>query len=118
MDFKTFNNIINGGPRGSQSTMKGINPLDRSSLWPVPVATADDVEDSVRAAKEAFPVWSQTPYEQRTELLEKFADLYSSHANDFCQLLAVECGRTVGHPLRLGLIVALILRLARLRMQR
>jgi acyl-CoA reductase-like NAD-dependent aldehyde dehydrogenase len=118
MDFKTFNNIINGEPRGSQSTTKGINPLDRSSLWPVPAATAVDVEDSVRAAKEAFPGWSQTPYEHRTELLEKFADLYSSHANDFCQLLAVECGRTVRHPFRLGLIIVLMLRLARLGMQR
>jgi hypothetical protein len=29
--------------------------------------------------------------------LEKFADLYASHANDVCQLLAAECGRTVGH---------------------
>ncbi|WZH45853.1 Aldehyde/histidinol dehydrogenase [Fusarium acuminatum] len=95
MDFNTFHNIVNGKPRGSISTKEGINPLDRSSLWPVPVATADDVEDSVHAAKEAFPEWSQTPYEQRTELLEKFADLYSSHANDFCQFLAAECGRTV-----------------------
>jgi acyl-CoA reductase-like NAD-dependent aldehyde dehydrogenase len=101
MNFKTFHNIINGELRGSEVTNEGINPLDRSSLWPVPVATADDVEDSVRAAKEAFPVWSQTPYEQRTELLEKLADLYSSHANDFCQLLATECGRTVGYPFHL-----------------
>lgn len=96
MNFNTFHNIVNGEPRGSESTKEGINPLNRSSLWPVPVATADDVQDSVRAAKEAFPAWSQTPYEQRTELLEKFADLYSSHASDFCQLLAAECGRTVG----------------------
>ncbi|KAH6949222.1 Aldehyde/histidinol dehydrogenase [Fusarium avenaceum] len=95
MNFNTFHNIVNGEPRGSESTKEGINPLNRSSLWPVPVATADDVQDSVRAAKEAFPAWSQTPYEQRTELLEKFADLYSSHASDFCQLLAAECGRTV-----------------------
>ncbi|KAF4967212.1 hypothetical protein FSARC_5191 [Fusarium sarcochroum] len=95
MDFTTFNNIIAGKPRGSEKTTSGTNPLNRASLWPVPVATANDVEDSVRAARDAFPAWSQTPYKQRTDLLEKFADLYLSHANEFCQLIATECGRTV-----------------------
>ncbi|RGP73968.1 fusarin c cluster-oxidoreductase [Fusarium sporotrichioides] len=95
MDFTTFSNIIAGNPRGSGITTSGTNPLNRTPLWPAPVATAVDVQDAVRVAKEAFPKWSQTPYKQRTDLLERFADLYISHASDFCQLLAQECGRSV-----------------------
>ncbi|CEF85172.1 unnamed protein product [Fusarium graminearum] len=95
MDFTTFSNIIAGSPRGSDITTSGTNPLNQAPLWPAPVATANDVEDAVHAAKEAFPSWSQMSYKQRTELLDRFADLYLSHASDFCQLLTKECGRSV-----------------------
>jgi acyl-CoA reductase-like NAD-dependent aldehyde dehydrogenase len=95
MDFTTFSNIIAGSPRGSDITTSGTNPLNEAPLWPAPVATVADVEDAVRAAKEAFPTWSQKSYKQRTDLLERFADLYLSHASGFCQLLATECGRSV-----------------------
>ncbi|KAM0490159.1 hypothetical protein ACHAP8_011837 [Fusarium lateritium] len=94
MNFTTFRNIIAGNRRGSDVTTSGTNPLNQAPLWPAPVATASDVEDAVHAAKEAFPQWSQTSYKQRTDLLERFADLYLSHASDFCQLLATECGRS------------------------
>ncbi|KAF5683755.1 fusarin C cluster-transporter [Fusarium circinatum] len=95
MNFETFFNIVAGKPRGAEKTTRGINPLNRSSLWPVPVASASDVEDCIQAAREAFPAWSETAYKQRTALLEKFADLYVSHSKDFCQLIATECGRTL-----------------------
>ncbi|QPC73143.1 hypothetical protein HYE68_003895 [Fusarium pseudograminearum] len=95
MDFTTFYNIISGSPRGADYISCGSAPLNQIPLWPAPVAAPFDVEDAVRAANEAFPSWSQTSYKQRTELLERFADLYLSHANDFCQLLVRECGRSV-----------------------
>ncbi|KAF5645909.1 fusarin C cluster-oxidoreductase [Fusarium tjaetaba] len=97
MNFDTFYNIIAGQPRYAKETTSGVNPLDRSPLWPAPVATANDVEEAVRSAQEAFPAWSQNTYKQRTELLEKFADLYLARANEFCQLIATECGRTAGN---------------------
>lgn len=100
MDFTTFSNIIAGSPRGSDIITSGTNPLNQAPLWPAPVATANDVEDAVHAAKEAFPSWSQTSYKQRTELLDRFADLYLSHASDFCQLLTKECGRSVSNRSR------------------
>ncbi|RKL39900.1 hypothetical protein BFJ72_g6629 [Fusarium proliferatum] len=98
MNFDTFYNIITGQPRSARETTSGVNPLDRSSLWPAPVATANDVEEAVRSAQEAFPAWSEKTYKQRTELLENFADLYLVHANEFCQLIATECGRTYEVP--------------------
>ncbi|KAF4417942.1 fusarin C cluster-oxidoreductase [Fusarium acutatum] len=102
MNFDTFYNIIAGQPRSARETTSGVNPLDRSYLWPAPVVTANDVEEAVRSAEEAFPAWSQKTYKQRTELLEKFADLYLAHANEFCQLIATECGRTKCISLRNG----------------
>ena len=97
MDFTTFHNIIGGKPRGSDNSHShsGVDPLTRAPLWPVPTASPQDVDDAVEAAQLALPAWSQTSYDERTGLLEKFADLYLSRAGEFCKLLASECGRTV-----------------------
>lgn len=95
MDFTTFHNIIGGKPRGSDNSHSGVDPLTRTPLWPVPTASLQDVDDAVEAAQRALPAWSQMSYDERTWLLENFADLYLSRAGDICQLLASECGRTV-----------------------
>ncbi|WAO91816.1 Putative aldehyde dehydrogenase FUS7 [Fusarium falciforme] len=95
MDFTTFHNIIGGKPRASDNSHSGVDPLTRTPLWPVPTASPQDVDDAVEAAQRALPAWSKMSYDERTGLLEKFADLYLSRAGDFCQLLASECGRTV-----------------------
>ncbi|KAM6529867.1 putative aldehyde dehydrogenase luc3 [Fusarium falciforme] len=95
MDFTTFHNIIGGKPRASDNSHSGVDPLTRTPLWPVPTASPQDVDDAVEAAQRALPAWSKMSYDDRTGLLEKFADLYLSRAGDFCQLLASECGRTV-----------------------
>lgn len=95
MDFSTFHNIIGGKPRGSDNSHSGVDPLTRTPLWPVPTASPQDVDDAVEAAQRALPTWSKTSYDERTGLLERFADLYLSRAGEFCKLLASECGRTV-----------------------
>ncbi|KAM4057564.1 aldehyde dehydrogenase family protein [Hirsutella rhossiliensis] len=95
MDWVNFHNTIGGKPRGAKTGRHGTNPLNQQPLWDVPVATEGDVDDCVAAARKAFPAWSRRPYEERTELLDRFADLYLSHAAEFSRLLADECGRTV-----------------------
>ncbi|KID86638.1 betaine aldehyde dehydrogenase 1 [Metarhizium guizhouense ARSEF 977] len=91
MDPSAFYNIVAGELRGSENT---TTPRTAASLPACPVATASDVEDSVAAAQKAFPAWAGESYETRTKLLEKFADLYLSHGQEFCTLLAAETGRT------------------------
>lgn len=95
MDWANFHNIVGDEPRGAKIGRHGTSPLSQKALWEVPVATEKDVEDCVAAARQAFPAWARQPYEQRTQLLDRFADLYLSHAAEFSRLLADECGRTV-----------------------
>lgn len=92
MDLSAFYNIVAGERRGSENN---TTPRTAASLPVCPMATASDVEDSVAAAQKAFPAWAGQSYETRTKLLEKFADLYLSHGQEFCTLLAAETGRTV-----------------------
>jgi len=93
VDFTSFSNIVNGQPRGGKNTYTGINPSTKEELWPVPVATTQDVEDAVKAANDAFPKWSQTPFEKRIEMLKKYLELYQGYEEELTELMTKECGK-------------------------
>jgi hypothetical protein len=95
VDFTSFSNIVNGQPRGGKNTYTGINPSTKEELWPVPVATTQDVEDAVKAANDAFPKWSQTPFEKRIEMLKKYLELYQGYEEELTELMTKECGKPV-----------------------
>ncbi|KAK1255590.1 hypothetical protein MKX07_007849 [Trichoderma sp. CBMAI-0711] len=88
IDFTKFANIVDGTRRSSESFYTGTNAATGSSLWQTPVATSQDVEDAVVAARKAFGSWAAKTYKDRTELLERFADIFLAHANQFIELLA------------------------------
>lgn len=94
--FGKFFNIVNGERRTSRKTTSGIDPSTESTLWDVPVASAQDVEDAVTSANEAFKTWSATPFEQRAAKVSQWKELYSRHVEDFTTLLMVECGKPLG----------------------
>ncbi|KAM5359531.1 hypothetical protein ACJZ2D_014387 [Fusarium nematophilum] len=72
MNFTIFNNIIAGKSRGSEITTSGTNPLNRDPLWPVPAATANDVEDCVgNAAIEVYFAAQWLRYPSKYELPEE-----------------------------------------------
>ncbi|KAF2458258.1 aldehyde dehydrogenase domain-containing protein [Lineolata rhizophorae] len=91
--FDTFYNVVDGKTRTAKTAHRGINPMTLEELWPVPVATQQDVDDAVAAGMRAFPAWRDTPIEKRKELLGKFAELFSAYADDFLSLLCQETGK-------------------------
>lgn len=72
-------------------------------------ATAGDVDDSIQAARGAFPAWSSTPIHQRGTLLSAAAAIVESHAAEWGLELATEEGKTrpeaVGEVLRAAQIL-------------
>lgn len=95
MDFTTFYNIIAGQRRSSSIEYSGTSPITGSLLWSAPVATSEDVDDAVAAARLAFPSWAARSYKERTQLLSQFADRYLEHSGQFIELLKSETGRDV-----------------------
>ena len=95
VDFTSFSNIIDGKPRNAESYYQGINPATKEKLWRVPVATRQDLDDAVVAARKAFPAWSQVPFEERQTLLKAFADAYIAYKDEFTELLLKESGKPV-----------------------
>ncbi len=95
IDFTVFHNIIDGKQRGGATSCNGINPSTGEQLWDVPVASQQDVDDAVVAAQKAFESWSQTPVDERRELIKKFMDVLSAYAAEIMELLGKENGKPV-----------------------
>jgi acyl-CoA reductase-like NAD-dependent aldehyde dehydrogenase len=95
MDYETFYNIIDGKQRGSDKQHYGVNPTTGQDSWPVPIASEQDLNDAVAAAKKAFPAWRDTPIEKRKEYLMKFADLANKEMDNLTTLLCKETGKPV-----------------------
>jgi acyl-CoA reductase-like NAD-dependent aldehyde dehydrogenase len=97
LDFETFYNVIAGKNRGSSEIHHGINPATGEELWDVPIASEKDLNETIAAAKKAFPAWRDTPMEKRKEMLVKFGDLFEQHADEFTNLLCKESGKPVSN---------------------
>jgi len=61
----------------------------------VPDSSSEDIELAVKSAQKAFPVWSNTPVQQRSNFMLKLADLME---RDLKKLAEAECTDT-GKPL-------------------
>jgi acyl-CoA reductase-like NAD-dependent aldehyde dehydrogenase len=95
LDFEKFYNIVDGKQRGSDKIHHGVNPSTGQELWDCPIASEQDLNDAVAAAKKAFPAWRDTGIEKRKELLGKLADSFSQHSDEFTTLLCKESGKPV-----------------------
>ena len=80
-DFgQTFPMYINGEWVNANDTFTSISPADTSlTIGHFQSATEEDVSMAVQAARQAFPDWSNKPWQERIELLEKVANLISYH---------------------------------------
>jgi acyl-CoA reductase-like NAD-dependent aldehyde dehydrogenase len=93
IDFEKFYNIIDGQQRGSKNIHHGVNPATGQELWDVPIASEQELNEAVAAAKKAFPAWRDTPVQERKEKLVKLAELFTQYADEFTTLLCKESGK-------------------------
>ncbi|MFA7601835.1 MAG: aldehyde dehydrogenase [Novosphingobium sp.] len=94
----TYQLFIDGKwrPASDGATMPAINPYDQQVHATVPVATAGDVEDAIRAARRAFDtVWSKTTPGARAKLLNKVADLLDADADRMAVLETTDNGKVI-----------------------
>ncbi|MBK8608965.1 MAG: CoA-acylating methylmalonate-semialdehyde dehydrogenase [Chitinophagaceae bacterium] len=98
MKYAAIQNYI-GGEFKSASTSKMMNvisPVDGSLLSTVPMSSAIDLDDAVKAAKAAFPEWSRTPIKERVQVFFRYKMLLEKHLNELAELCSEENGKTYG----------------------
>ncbi len=64
----------------------------------IPNSTQEDLEEAIKASREAFPVWSQMSVDKRSKIMHKLADLIETNLDD----LALMESRDNGKPLWLA----------------
>ena len=98
MDFTSFSNIIDGKKCGAHESYHGINPATEEPQWEVPCAAEAHLDRAVEAAQGAFLSWSQTTFEDRCDLVKRYAEAFSPMNIKFIELLMKETRKLVSLP--------------------
>jgi 1-pyrroline-5-carboxylate dehydrogenase len=86
--------IINGDDRFAKDKLESTNPANiREVLGIFQKGTARDAEDAIVAAKLAFPLWRDMPYQDRVALLRKVADLIDERVYRIAVAISLEVGK-------------------------
>ena len=80
------------------STDDVIDPSNGETIQQVTLATPDDVDAAVNAAKSAFPEWSTATPGTRSEALAAFARILDKRSAEFAKVES----RQAGKPIRLA----------------
>jgi len=79
-------------PKGRGGTYPHHDPTTGRLQAEVALAGADDVDDAVRAAREALPAWRAMPAQARGRILHRLADLLEAHDEEASVIRALEVG--------------------------
>jgi aldehyde dehydrogenase (NAD+) len=85
--------LINGNLVSGERQIDVINPATEKVFVQSPVASIRQADLAIASAKEAFPLWSQTPLNERQEKLNLLADKIRSNANELATALVKEQGK-------------------------
>src|SRR5712691_6975183 len=89
-------NYVGGAwERSAAERLPVDNPATGDVLVDVPLSSAAEVDNAVRAASVAFPAWRRTPAGDRIQPLFKLKALLDRHYVDIAQVITRECGKTL-----------------------
>ncbi|ABE36877.1 aldehyde dehydrogenase family protein [Paraburkholderia xenovorans LB400] len=82
---------------GNGESFESINPIDGSVAATLAQASESDVDDAVRAARQALetPAWRDMKVHERGKLLHRFADLIDQNAETLAQIQTRDNGKTI-----------------------
>ncbi|TCK20971.1 aldehyde dehydrogenase family protein [Pseudonocardia endophytica] len=80
---------------GGSERIDVVNPATGAVVGSVPAGTAADVDRAVAAARAAFPGWSQTPVDERAEVVRKISDGIKERAEEIASTITAEMGSPI-----------------------
>lgn len=82
-------------PAGRE-TIDVINPATEEAFATISMGTAEDVDAAAKAARAAFPAWSQSSVEERIAVLKKIMAGIQARSADLAAAITSEMGAPVG----------------------
>ena len=98
MKYQEVKNYI-GGKFVEVNTNKRldvISPVDGTLLSKVPMSSAKDLDEAVKAAKAAFPAWSKMPIKERVQIFFRYKTLLERDLKALAELCSEENGKIYG----------------------
>jgi acyl-CoA reductase-like NAD-dependent aldehyde dehydrogenase len=88
-------------PSAGKRTIDVTNSTTEEVMGTIPEGTPEDVDRAAKAAKAAFPSWSQTSAEERSKYLSRIQEGLQARMADIANTIASE----VGMPINLSMII-------------
>ncbi|WP_437881353.1 succinylglutamate-semialdehyde dehydrogenase [Pseudomonas sp. LRF_L74] len=79
--------------QGEGEILVSLNPVTQEALWSGQAASEAQVAAAVAAARAAFPAWARLALEERAALLERFANVLGSRADELARCIGSETGK-------------------------
>ena len=87
--------LIGGRWRPGAGVEEVTSPFDGAVVGTVPVATVEDVDAALAAARAGAERWRRTPAHERMRVLLRAAELADERAEETARLISGECGKTI-----------------------
>jgi succinylglutamic semialdehyde dehydrogenase len=78
---------------GTGEEFVSTDPSTGEPAWTGRAATAEDVEQAIRAARQALPNWSGLPVSGRIEILHRFREQLEQHRDRLAEAISREVGK-------------------------
>lgn len=78
---------------GNGDSFSSINPATGEEIWQGNSADQSDIEQAVRAARQASYDWAETSYTDRIKFLQKFSDIIKEKSEELAIALAKDTGK-------------------------
>ena len=92
----TLTHFIGGEAVAADPTGESINPSNLDDVVArYPKAKVEDVDRAVKAAREAFPAWSEASPEVRSDVLDRASNIVMQRSKELGELLSREEGKTL-----------------------
>ena len=98
MKYQEVKNYIGGKfvEVNANKRLDVISPVDGTLLSKVPMSSAKDLDEAVKAAKAAFPAWSKTPIKERVQIFFRYKTLLERDLKALAELCSEENGKIYG----------------------
>ncbi len=70
------------------------NPANNEVIAQAPIATTDEMDAAIAAAKEAFETWREVPVTERSRVMMRYQALLKEHHDEIAEILSQETGKT------------------------
>ena len=98
MKYQEVKNYIGGKfvEVNANKRLDVISPVDGTLLSKVPMSSAKDLDEAVKAAKAAFPAWSKMPIKERVQIFFRYKTLLERDLKALAELCSEENGKIYG----------------------